>query len=230
MPGDEGGDVCWGGDLPAGDTGQETDCSCQVCPYLMFQALSSDHGSWTCLLTYNNDYDTVRTYVDLQVAVKPQVSIGLEIAGETRDVFEDSDTVSIDLIVGEEKNFSCVAANGFPRSEIFWTMEKTSSPSLVQGSGQSQLQLSPDTYTMNTTYMITLHATMNYHNTTLTCHVTQYTSTGTVQHTASVSIILLVHHLFLPAPIHQEHLDLALPLLLFLLAAILILIGKAKKC
>ena len=191
---------------------------------MRIQATSSDHGSWTCMLTFNTDYETVRTYLDLQVAVRPLVSISWDSAGLTHSVSTDRHSVS--MIAGEDKIFTCSALGGFPRSVISWTIEQSSSPSFSHHADQPELFLSSTTFTMNSTYSVTLHPTTALHNTTLTCHVTQHSSTGTVQHTDSLSIILQVHHLFLPALPHPKHLDTAFPLLLFILAGVVSIIGK----
>ena len=206
------------GEISAGES------SCQM----RVQARPGDHGAWTCMLTYDNDYDTVRTYLDLQVAVVPNISILYHSAGENREVTDNSETVRADLIAGIEKNFTCSAAGGFPRSQILLEVEKTSSPSLF--SQHDHFEISQTMYTMNSSNTLTIHPTMYLHNTTLTCHVTQYSSDGTVLHTASISILLLVHLLFLPASADHDQLNMAPPfLLLFLLAVIVAIIGKMKS-
>ena len=206
------------GEISAGES------SCQM----RLHARPGDHGAWTCMLTYDNDYGTVRTYLDLQVAVMPYTSIVYHSAGEIREVTENSETASAELIAGLEKNFTCSAAGGFPRSQILWEVEKTSSPSLF--SQHDHFEISQTMYTMNSSNTLTIHPTMYLHNTTLTCHVTQYSSDGTVLHTVSISILLLVHLLFLPAPADQEPLNMAPPfLLLSILAVIVAIIGRMKS-
>ena len=205
------------GEISAGER------SCQM----RLQARQGDHGAWTCMLTFDNDYDTVRTYLDLQVAVIPHTSIGYHSAGEDREVTENSEAARADLIAGLEKNFTCSAAGGFPRSQIVWEEEKPSSPSLLHQ--HDHFQMSQTTYTMNSSNTLTIHPTMYLHNSTLTCHVTQYSSDGTLLHTASITILLQVHSLFLPSPGDQEPLNMAPPfLLLFILAVIVASIGKIK--
>ena len=63
------GAVCQGGGWRNIGGGGEDSCEMRI------QADQSDHGSWTCLLTLAKDYHSVTTYIGMEVAVRPRLSI-----------------------------------------------------------------------------------------------------------------------------------------------------------
>ena len=71
---------------------------CQI----KIQASSLDHGSWTCHLTLGKEgyYTSTSSYMEVQVAAKPRLSISK----------------------GEKGEIICKAAKAFPRPVFLWSM------------------------------------------------------------------------------------------------------------
>ena len=57
---------------------------------ILIQVSPSDHGSWTCVLTLDTDFEQQKTFVDLEVAVKPLVSL-IEAVDNTTNHDDDDD-------------------------------------------------------------------------------------------------------------------------------------------
>ena len=157
----------------------------------LFQAMPADHGSWTCMLTLDGVFESVRTYLDLQVSVRPKVSISSDNSGDQiRVVDGETSTARLDLTAGQDRNLTCSAHGGFPRSGFHWSVDTNNSTSsyLSPHSDQPSHMLSPLSYTVTSSYSVTLHPSVSQSNTTLSCLVTQYDSgTGNVIHTNTVS-------------------------------------------
>ena len=103
-------------------TGGQDSCNLKI------KATPSDHGPWTCMLTLSDDYEAVTTYLDLEVAVRPSMSISYDTGGQTVVVGgqghgNNTTTVhSVQVVEGEDKNFTCTAERGFPRPVFYWTL------------------------------------------------------------------------------------------------------------
>ena len=79
----------------------------------------SHHGAWTCMVTMGGDYTTVTTYLDMEVAVRPRLSISHGGPGQKPQQVEEG---IVHLVEGELNNFTCTAEQGFPRPKIQWAV------------------------------------------------------------------------------------------------------------
>ena len=120
--------VCQGASLSL--TGDETRCEVRI------QAAPSHHGVWTCMLTMDQDYQAITTYIHLEVAVRPQVSIRHTAHGLVGWEDQQGAGRAVHLVEGEEQNFTCLAEEGFPRPDIHWTLGNYSTMTMVQGNSK----------------------------------------------------------------------------------------------
>ena len=120
--------VCQGAALSL--TGEESRCEVRI------QAAPSHHGVWTCLLTMEQDYQAITTFIHLEVVVRPQLSIRQAAHGLAGQGGQQGEGRAAHLVEGEEQNFTCLAEQGFPRSDIHWSIGNTSALTMVQGNSK----------------------------------------------------------------------------------------------
>ena len=89
----------------------------------------SHHGAWTCMVTMGGDYTTLTTYLDMEVAVRPRLSISHEGPGQGPQQVEEG---IVHLVEGELNNFTCTAEQGFPRPKIQWAVGTSSSLTVLE--------------------------------------------------------------------------------------------------
>ena len=115
------------------------------CPFisrvilLLFQATHFDHGTWTCMLTLDEDYESITTYINLQVGLIPLVSLSYPAEAMTTI---STDISSILLVEGEEYNFTCTAERVFPRPELYWTVDNEYSEQIQTTQDQAVISMS----------------------------------------------------------------------------------------
>ena len=114
--------MCQGGGWRNIGGGGEDSCEMRI------QADQSDHGSWTCLLTLAKDYDSVTTYLGMEVAVRPLLSIWQHHDGQAGLVDQ-----AVHLLGGHEYSFTCLAEQGFPRPVFYWSVGNTSAMMRLHG-------------------------------------------------------------------------------------------------
>ena len=96
---------------------------------LILQAGPEDHGVWSCVLTSDPDIGrgAGRTWADLGVVTRPQVTIGLE-GIEVSQVSVVSDHKSVPkmrLKLNHNYTFTCQVQRSFPRPEHRWNVNHT---------------------------------------------------------------------------------------------------------
>jgi hypothetical protein len=179
----------------------------------------SDHGSWTCVLTLDKDFEQQKTFVDLEVAVKPILSL-IEAVEKTTN---QGDLTVINVKEGQLKTVRCVAETVFPRPEFSWTLSRGSPDNIIALDSHPMVTISPSSYLVTSSYTVMLNITsININQSILTCHTTQYDITGTILYITNVSTIIKVHphsplppHPFiLPSSPQTSHSTELLPLLL----------------
>lgn len=170
--------------------GTENSCDIQM------KALSTDHGSWMCVVIYKN-FDSIKMYQDLEVAVEATVVIQFD-GGEHKNEFENNnDTQSENETVlhmdeGEEKSVSCSARGAFPKSQLSWTLNYSTSSDL-DVSSQEIIKEYKDDHRVDTTQKIILTGRLDRNNTSLQCWSRQINRAGKVVFVKSSSIRLNVH-------------------------------------
>ena len=162
-----------------------------------FQAYPSVHGSWTCMLTLSEDYESLTTFADLQVALRPLVSLDYPAGGYAVVVpagHDDHSNISrIMLVEGQDYNFTCMAERVFPRPVFYWTVDYKYSSQIVPVHGHPVITMSPSSYFFTSYHTITLSTSLMLNTTLLSCHVTQYhTRTGKTMGRTNMSVRLLV--------------------------------------
>ena len=82
--------------------------------FVIIQITSADHGYWTCLMTMDEDYELVRTYINLQVAVEavPRIFV------------DGTESSAVQLKDQNVMNITCLAEKGFPPPVFRWLMTK----------------------------------------------------------------------------------------------------------
>jgi hypothetical protein len=132
----------------------------------------------------SGDYHALTTHLDLEVAVKPTLSI-------THTMQEGG---VLHLVEGELNNVTCVAEGGFPRSEVFWTLGTSSSFTLLDAYDKISFIFSPTSYLVSSHSILSIQSTRALHMSMLYCTSVQYsTSTAEPVYTTSTHVSMLVH-------------------------------------
>ena len=101
--------------------GGEDSCEMRI------QADQSDHGSWTCMLTLAKDYHSTTTYLGMDVAVRPRLSICQHHHGlDGHDGQAGLVGQAVHMLGGQQYSFTCLAEQGFPRPVFYWSVGNTS--------------------------------------------------------------------------------------------------------
>ena len=72
-----------------------------------------DHGTWMCLVNDNQDFNTVKEFITLNVGVKPKTGVTVKsLTVHNEAVVEAMEGDNIDVL--------CYARQGYPGPEIDW--------------------------------------------------------------------------------------------------------------
>ena len=97
--------------------------------YSDLQAGPEDHGVWSCVLTSDPDIGrgSGRTWVDLGVVTRPQVTIGLQDTqvSQVTEVTGQQSVHKTRLQLNHNYTFTCQVLRSFPRPEHRWNVNHT---------------------------------------------------------------------------------------------------------
>ena len=184
------------------------------------------------MLTLGKDYSSITTFIDLEVALPPLVSLSLPAVpkSNTSSISLPSVPKSIALLDGQDYNFTCTARRVFPRPVFYWTVDYKYSPQIQPVHAQPFITMEPSSYYITSYQTITLSSSTMLNNTLLTCHVTQHHKrTGRTLGRTNKSVRLLVTPgLALPVPA-PGHADVPLGVIILVAVFLSALAGKLDK-
>jgi len=101
-------------------SGNSTDCRVSVV------IGRRDHGTWTCLLTLQEDFSSLRSWVEIRVATRPVLSLELVLGGKKVRVSKSSQPPTLNMIEGQTKEVTCRADEVYPKPTFLWTLGQSS--------------------------------------------------------------------------------------------------------
>jgi len=222
-------------------SGNSTDCRVSVV------IGRRDHGTWTCLLTLQEDFSSLRSWVEIRVETRPILSLELVLGGKKVRVKKSSLPPTLNMIEGQTKEVICRADQAYPKPTFLWTLGQASllsrhpHPPSLSTSLQSEMEPSTPSpppplslphppavershlhFWVSSSSSLLVTPSLLHNNTTLSC--TALPSSETISLPLTVEAYL-PPQLHLPVPISSGlplvHLLLLLLLPLLLLAALL---------
>ena len=117
----------------------------------------------------NQEFNSIKQYLTLAVGVVPQSGVTVE-AG---DLYDPATESVVEVVEGEVLALTCYASDGYPPAEVSWEyniFNQSDSVSVEEAMVSPSVPPSP-LVTVSRTLLYT--ATLQDHNNSLTCHVSQ---------------------------------------------------------
>ena len=185
------------------------------------------------------DYSSITTYIDLEVALPPSVSLTIpddylsdnhsSISLPERNISSHPNSSVPKMFVeeGQSYNITCTARRVYPRPVFYWTVDYKYSPQIHSVHDHPTIIINSSTYFITSYHTITLSSSRMLNNSLLTCHVMQHhTRTGRLLGRTNKSVLLhVLPALVLPLPSPAQT-GIRLAVLILVLIFLLALAGK----
>ena len=132
------------------------------------QVSKEDHGRWMCLINDNQEFNSIKQYLTISVGVVPKSGVILE----GNDLYDDLTETVVEVVEGETIRLSCYANGGYPPANIRWEY-KIYNESHSVSEERAVRQSSPLSPLVTVSRTLLYMATLQDHNNTLTCQVSQ---------------------------------------------------------
>ena len=182
-----------------------------------------------CLINDNQEFNSIKQFLSLSVGVVPQSGLTVE-AG---DLSEASMEAVVEVVEGESIALTCYAHSGYPPPEVSWESNifNESESVAVLAPVASSLPSSP---LVSVTRTLLYTATLQDHNNSLACHVSQ-THRQALLYSRTMRVSLAVKERRAAAPLVREMtvisgvVVITTIFLLFCLVLILLLVRHSTK-